>query len=534
MESFDFIIVGGGSAGCVLADKLSANGQFQVCLLEAGPKNNHWMIKIPLGIVGLMRYKKFNWRFNSAPEATQNDRSIYHPRGKTLGGSSSINAMLYIRGQREDYDHWAELGNKGWSYDEVLPYFKAVENQERGADEFHGTGGPLNVADPRSQIPVFSDFVTATKRAGFPENNDFNGAQQEGVGPYQVTQKDGLRCSAADAFLTPNMGRSNLTVLTDVLVEKVVCNDDKQATGVIIKQNGKRQKLKAQREVIVSAGALSSPQVLMLSGIGDSDELAQHNIELIHELPGVGKNLQEHVDVSVVKQYHKTKILAFRPMVLLDGIKQLFSFVAKRRGVLTTTTTETGAFLKTRPELSRPDIQLHYSACALDDHGRNNRMLMNYGLSIHACLLRPKSTGSIGLYNDNPASQPKIQVGALAEPEDQQVMIDAVKLVRNIFAQEPLQSDTSHEFFPGEQVQSDEQILEFVRNKANTIYHPVGTCKMGHDKMAVVDDQLKVHGMKGLRVVDASIMPTLVSGNTNAPTIMVACKAAEMILADHA
>ena len=532
MEHYDFIIVGGGSAGCALADKLSANGKFQVCLLEAGPKDTNWLIKIPLGIVELMKHKVLNWQYNSAPEPSQNNRSIFHPRGKVLGGSSSVNAMLYVRGQREDYDHWAELGNKGWSYDDVLPYFKAVQHQERGDSEFHSTGGPLNVAEPSSNLDAFQDFVEAAKLAGFPENNDFNGVSQEGVGQYQVTQKDGLRCSAADAFVTPNLARSNLTVLTEVLVEKVVIEDG-QATGVVISQKGQRKELSAKREVIVSAGAFNSPQLLMLSGIGDQQELAQHNIELKQHLPGVGKNLQEHIDTLVIKKYHKTDILAFRPTVLLHGVKHLFNFITKRKGILTTTTSESGGFVKSRPELSRPDVQLHFSACALDDHGRNNKMLLNYGVAIHACLLRPKSRGSISLYNNRPSSHPKILNSALTEPEDQQVMIDAVKLARNIFAQEPLKSDTSSEFFPGDEVQSDQEILEFVRAKANTIYHPVGTCKMGHDDMAVVDDQLKVRNITNLRVADASIMPTLISGNTNAPAIMIGCKAADMILADH-
>lgn len=529
MANYDFIIIGGGSAGCVLADKLSACGHYQVCLLEAGPRDKHWSIHLPLGVIELMKSKTLNWQFNSAPESSQNNRQIFNPRGKTLGGSSSINAMLYIRGQKEDYDHWAALGNDQWSFDKVLPYFKATQHQERGESELHGINGALNVADSRSRIPVGDNFIKAAQQAGYPYNDDFNGSQQEGVGYYQVTQKNGQRHSAAAAFLTPNLSRSNLTVLTNALVQKILIVD-KKAIGVAVKINGKPQQLLASKEVILSAGAFNSPQLLMLSGIGSKEELQQHNIELIHELNGVGQNLQDHVDVMVVNHHHRSDLLAYRPKAAWWFIKQSLKYFNQRRGILTSPVAETGGFIKSDPALARPDLQLHFIPAAMDDHGRNNKMLLNYGISLHTCLLRPKSRGFVALHGNTPNLHPKIQLNMLSHLEDQQLMIKAVKIARNILAQSPLAEDNGAEILPGKHCQTDDEILEFVKNKANTIYHPVGTCKMGNDDLAVVDQQLKVHGIENLRVVDASIMPTLISGNTNAPTMMIAAKVADDIL----
>ena len=532
MAQFDFIIIGGGSAGCVLADKLSACGKYTVCLIEAGPKDSSPLIHLPVGVVELMKSRKLNWLYESQPESSQNGRQIFNPRGKTLGGSSSVNAMLYIRGQKEDYDHWASLGNDGWSYDDVLPYFKATQHQERGEDKYHGINGPLNVAESRSKLPVFDDFIQATVEAGYPENNDFNGEYQEGVGYFQVTQKDGLRCSAAKAFLTPNLERQNLTVVTDALVEKVVIKN-KKAVGVVFKLKGKSQSYTANKEVLLSAGAFNSPQLLMLSGIGPKDELAKHDIELVHELAGVGQNLQEHVDALVVNEYTKTDVIAYRPKALMWMAKDVFKFFKNRRGVLTTSVAEAGGFIKTDPSVKRPDLQIHFIPAAMDDHGRNMKMLCSYGVAIHACLLRPKSRGSVSLYGKAPHLTPKIQLNMLSDPEDQQLMIKAVRSVRNIFSQAPIANNLGREMIPGEKCQSDDDIIEFLKNKSNTIYHPVGTCKMGNDDMAVVDNKLNVHGVENLRVIDASIMPTVISGNTNAPTIMIAAKVADDILASH-
>lgn len=529
MTTYDFIIIGGGSAGCVLAERLSACGNYQVCLLEAGPKDRHWSIHLPLAVIELMKSKTLNWQFNSEQENSQNNRSIFNPRGKVLGGSSSINAMLYVRGQKEDYDHWAELGNTQWSFDKVLPYFKSTEHQERGESDYHGVNGALNVADSRSQITIGSDFISAAHSAGYPLNDDFNSRQQEGIGYYQVTQKNGQRHSAAAAFLTPNLTRSNLTIITDALVEKIII-EDKKAIGVTFKRKGKAQQIFANNEILLSAGAFNSPQLLMLSGIGPKAELAQHNIALVHELAGVGQNLQDHVDIMVVNQTKRTDVLAYRPKASLWFMNQARQYFNKKRGLLTSTVAETGGFIKSDSELDRPDLQLHFIPAAMDDHGRNNKMLLNYGISLHTCLLRPKSRGSVSLFGNKPNFHPKIKLNMLSDPDDQKIMIKAVKIARNIFTKSPLSEDINNEILPGRNCQSDEELLAFVKEKANTIYHPIGTCKMGNDDMAVVDQNLKVHGIQQLRVVDASIMPTLISGNTNAPTIMIAAKIADDIL----
>lgn len=533
MNNFDFIIIGGGSAGCVLADKLSACGNYQVCLLEAGPKDNHWSIHMPIGVIELMKDKIRNWQFNSAPEASQNNREIFNPRGRTLGGSSSINAMLYVRGQRDDYDHWAALGNDGWSFNDVLPYFKSTQHQERGEDDFHGVNGPLNVADSSSKPPVHDSFISAAHQAGFPLNNDFNGKNQEGIGYYQVTQINGQRCSAAKAFLTPNLGRENLTVITDAQVQNIL-TENKVATGVCYKIKGRSHNVFAKKEVLLSAGTFNSPQLLMLSGIGPKAELEKHNIKIQHELPGVGENLQEHVDSVVVSHHKRHDLLALRPKAIGWFLKQArHYFQLKRSGILTTVVAESGGFIKSTPDLSRPDLQLHFIPAAFNDHGRDLKILFNYGISIHTCLLRPKSRGSVTLYTNKVSSPPKISLNMLTHEDDKKTMIQGVKIARAILMQPPLKDNNGEEIFPGNDTQSDEDILEFLKNKANNIYHPVGTCKMGTDNMAVVDNELRVYGMQKLRVIDASIMPTLISGNTNAPTIMIAAKIADAILATH-
>lgn len=529
MRTYDYIIIGGGSAGCVLADRLSACGKYTVCLLEAGPRDKHWSIHLPLGVIQLMKSKSLNWQFHSQSEPTQNNRKIFNPRGKTLGGSSSVNAMLYIRGQKEDYDHWADLGNDGWSYNELLPFFKSTQHQECGESYYHGINGPLNVADSGSKPKINDDFILAAQEAGFPINNDFNGEKQEGIGYYQVTQKNGLRCSAAKAFLTPNLDRKNLTVLTDVLVEKIEIVD-KKATGVHYKTQGKHFQLKTNKEIILSAGAFNSPQLLMLSGIGEKAELEKHDIKVIHELPGVGKNLQDHVDVMVVTRHKHPTLLSIRPKALWWGFKESIKFIKNRRGVLTSSIAESGGFIKSTPAIIRPDLQLHFIPAAMDNHGRNTKMLFNYGISLHVCLLRPKSRGKLSLYGKNPIFHPKINLNMLDHQDDINIMINGFKIARNILNQSPLVERNGHELLPGNACQTDEEIHLYLKNKANTIYHPVGTCKMGNDDMAVVDTELNVHGISGLRVVDASIMPTIISGNTNAPTIMIAEKASSMIL----
>ncbi|AWB58347.1 choline dehydrogenase [Colwellia sp. Arc7-D] len=532
METFDFIIIGAGSAGCVLADKLSASGEHSVCLLEAGKADKNWLIHLPIGIIALLQSHTLNWQFNSHQEKTLINREIFTPRGKTLGGSSSINAMLYVRGQQQDYDHWQSLGNTGWSFNDVLPYFKALENQERGADEFHGVGGALNVADSVSKPAINEDFIQSAVAAGYPENVDFNGPSQEGVGYYQVTQKEGLRHSAAKAFLTPNLHRSNLTVITQTQVEKVIVNNN-IATGVIYKHQGKVKQLIAKHEVIVSAGTINSPQLLMLSGIGPKAELEKHNIEVVHSLEGVGKNLQDHVDVLNVAQHKRTELLAYRPKAIWWGAKEAWKFITKREGLLTTVIAETGGFIKSDPTVTEPDLQLHFVPAAMDDHGRNHKLLCTYGISLHVCLLRPKSRGTVTLNSNKITQHPRIQLNMLDHQDDIDTMIKGVRIAKKILSTPPLSSTHVNFIFPDENCNSEQEIHQFLKEKCNTIYHPVGTCKMGQDELSVVDEQLKVHGIKQLRVVDASIMPTLISGNTNAPTMMIAAKAADMILAER-
>ncbi len=528
---FNYLIVGAGSAGCVLANRLSENPNNRVCLLEAGGSDKHPMVYTPAGVIGLMTSPRFNWRFNSVPQSSQDGRQIYCPRGKTLGGSSSVNAMLYIRGQKEDYDHWASLGNLGWSWDEVLPYFKRSQHQERGPSDLHGVGGPLNVSDLQDVHPLSTRFVTAAMQVGHGFSPDFNGHDQEGVGYYQGTRKNGQRCSAAAAYLHPVMERPNLTVITGARTTRI-CVEQGRATGVEYIKDGVSCYAQASDEVILSAGSLQSPQLLMLSGIGPKAELEPLGIEVVHELAGVGQNLQEHVDVLVVNQdLSRSAVSMAVPMGLMRSVADLANYLLKHRGPLASTVVESGGFIKSSPELETPDLQLQFMPVAVDDHGRNRGMMFKYGLSIHVCVLRPQSRGRVGLNSASPLDDPLIDLNMLASKEDMQRMVAGVRKIREILQAPDFKGVVGPEIFPGNELQSDQQLEAFLRDKANHVYHPVGTCKMGRDEMAVVDEQLCVHGLDNLRVVDASVMPTLISGNTNAPTIMIGEKAADMILA---
>lgn len=523
---FDYIIVGAGSAGCVLANRLTANANTKVCLIEAGPSDDSLSVRMPSGIIMLMRSNARNWRYYTVPQKNLNNRQIYIPRGKTLGGSSSVNAMCYTRGHKWDYDHWAELGNSGWSYDDVLPIFKRAEHYEPGENAFHGTQGPLNVAELRYKHPVSSAFVDAGVQAGYPLTDDFNNDVQEGVGFYKVTQKGGERCSVAHAYLHPVMNRPNLTVMIDTLVDRVLF-DGKRATGVVVERKGAQQTLEAG-EVILCGGSVNSPQLLKLSGVGNAQELAGHDIKVLHDLPGVGENLQDHPDAIVVhKSLRKDTMTLGSP---IRSIRGLWNFLMYRNGELTSNAAEAGGFIKTRPEETIPDAQLHLTASKLDNHGLNWSFSIGFGYSGHVCVLRPKSRGSIRLRDANPRSPALIDPNLLDHPDDMEGMVRGVKAMRNIMAQDALAPWRGDEIFPGNEVQSDEQIRSFLRQKCDNIYHPVGSCKMGTDDMAVVDPDLKVHGLEGLRVIDASIMPTLIGGNTNAPTVMIAEKAADKIL----
>lgn len=536
---YNYVIVGGGSAGCVLAARLSENPDNRVCLLEAGPPDKSFFIRMPMGVIPLMRSRKLNWQFETEPEPNLKNRRLFWPRGRTLGGSSSLNAMCYIRGHRSDYDHWAELGNAGWSYDEVLPYFKKLENRERGADEFHATGGPYNAAALRDPNTLSEVFVQAAGETGLRRNDDFNGAEQEGAGLYEVTQKGGERSSNARAYLrtpgpdgkTPGQ-RPNLTVITEARATRVLF-EDKRAVGVAYHRQGVEEEVRADTEVLLCGGAVQSPQLLLLSGVGPREELDRHDIKCLHELPGVGRNLQDHLDVLVVDKAISHVGYSLGPFSLWRAIKALFQYLFRRRGQFTSNAAEAGGFDKTDPKLDRPDIQYHFLPVIQEKHGLALRRSMGFGYSVHVCALRPKSRGHIGLKSADPLADPLIQPNYLSHEDDLKTMIAGVRKARAIFGAPAFKPHRGDEIFPGEAVQSDAQIEDFIRERGETIYHPVGTCKMGTDDMAVVDPELKVHGLQGLRVVDASVMPTLIGGNTNTPTTMIAERAADMILKAH-
>ncbi|SFF48487.1 Choline dehydrogenase [Fontimonas thermophila] len=529
---YDYVIVGGGSAGCVLANRLSADGHHRVCLLEAGPRDDSPLIRMPAGVIALMRSSTYNWQFWTAPQPAMGGRRLYWPRGRTLGGSSSINAMCYIRGNAWDYDHWAALGNPGWSYAEVLPYFKRLENFEPGADEFHGTGGPLNVTRLRQPNPLSAVYLEAARQAGYAHNPDFNGARQEGMGYYHVAQKDGERCSNARAYLRPAEGRSNLEILTGVHATRVLF-EGRRAVGVRYYAGGVYREVHARREVILSAGAVGSPHLLLLSGVGPAEELRRHAISVIHELPGVGKNLQDHLDVLVSMRSRTRLGFSFHPLSLVRSLKALVQYLFGRRGELTSNIAEAGGFLKSDPSEVIPDLQFHFVPLVNAHHGLDLRPLFRYyGYSILACDLRPRSRGEIRLASADPLVPPEIDPRHFEDPRDLDKLVIAIRKAREIFAQPAFAPHNAEELEPGPGVRSDDELRQWVREHAETLYHPVGTCKMGADPMAVVDARLRVHGLSGLRVVDASIMPTLVGGNTNAPTTMIAEKGADMILAD--
>ncbi len=523
---YDFIIIGAGSAGCVLANRLSADPKARVLLLEAGDKDASPLIHMPAGVGQLLSKDRYNWYFDTEGQPQMNNRRLFWPRGKVLGGSSSINGMVYIRGHARDYDLWRQMGCEGWSFADVLPYFRRSETREGGGDAFHGDSGPLQVSKHRSTNPMVDAFVRAGVQAGHPFTPDFNGAEQEGVGPYELTIKDGKRCSAAVAYLKPVLGRPNLEVQVRAHSTRVIF-EGKRAVGVEYVQGKERKVARANREVILSGGAVNTPQLLLLSGIGDGDYLRKWGIPVVADLKGVGQNLQDHLDVMV--QYEITQplsaySLARQPMATLVFAQYLLT----GKGHGTMQALEAGGFLKTRPELEMPDVQLHFIRGLMIDHARGKAD--RHGVSCHVCQLRPESRGYVALKSADPLAHPLIQPNYLASEADRRVMRDGFRLGREIFQQAAFDPYRGREFAPGDAVQSDAEIDAYIRRAGETIYHPVGTAKMGHDAMSVVDPTLRVHGLEGLRVVDASVMPSLVGGNTNAPTIMIAEKASDMIL----
>lgn len=521
---YDYIIVGAGSAGCVLANRLSANPQVRVLLVEAGGSDWHPFIHMPAGLAKLVQNRNLNWSYETEPEAQLNGRRLYWPRGRVLGGSSSINAMCYIRGHAHDYDEWADAGNEGWSFAEVLPYFKRAQDQQRGADPYHGVGGPLAVQDLRHTNPLSEVFLQAAEAAGHRRLADFNRADPEGFGYYQVTQRDGRRCSAASAYLGPARQRTNLEVWTHTLAERIEFHGDR-ACALHVRRGRRRLRLEAGAEILLAGGAINSPQLLMLSGIGPEAELRQVGIRPRVLLSGVGGNLQDHLDLCLLQRSRKP-ITYDHSNDLLVALKYLFT----RSGIGSSNIAESGGFARSaRAPDPRPDLQFHFVPALLDDHGRNR--LPGDGYTLHVCGLRPRSRGRIRLRSDDPAQAPLIQANYLSAAEDMEVLLGGFELSREIFAQAPFADYDGGELYPGADVQDRAGRIDYLRRKAETIYHPVGTCAMGSDDRAVVDAQLRVHGTRGLRVIDASIMPTLIGGNTNAPTIMIAEKAAAHIAA---
>jgi len=530
-ESFDFIIVGAGSAGCVLANRLSANGRYRVALLEAGPRDSSFWIHLPIGYGKTMWDPKLNWRFHTEPEPNLDGRRIYWPRGRVLGGSSAINGLIVVRGQPRDYDHWRDLGNPGWGWSDVLPYFiKLEDNSELGQEQLHGTAGPLRVTSIRQQHELIEAFIGAAEALGVPRTADFNGASQEGAGYYQLTTRNGWRVSAADAYLREAKRRKNLTIFTGAHVARITI-DNRRANGVLCRFGKQLRELHAQRGVILAAGAVQSPQLLMLSGIGPAEHLRGHNIPVILDRPAVGQNLQDHLQIRLI--YRCTKRITTNDALRSIGgrIRMGLEWLLRRSGPLTVGINQAGLFTRVLPDSPTPDIQFHVATLSADMAGGKVHDFSGFTLSV--CQLRPESTGSITLASADPFAAPKIQANYLAAEADRHCTIAAIVFARKLATTAPLSEYVAAEMLPGPSCVGDAGLLAFARQHGATIFHPAGTCRMGSDQDAVVDPRLRLRGIDGLWVADCSIMPRLISGNTNVPAIMIGEKASDMILEDQ-